>query len=334
MGGSVLRGVLGLGAVLCCAVARWGVDGSTLGPELSAPPSLFPTPALAFPLHASLLFSQGVSEPQSYRWKPTTDPGGPAAGSLFQRPCPRLRRCDRCTDRSPKEALVQWRLQDTRARGWCCWGPQGKEVVALLTWRVWAGRWAESLQRCGRGGAGGRAASLQGWGRGRGHSPPAWSVVLTLMPDPGQSMFARCRNGCTDPSSPVGSLRTRGHPPLGGGDGCCGLSWLPAGSGQAVPSRPSPPPPTSQFLGPLAPAALQGSAATVGEGPCVPLSGWPCPIASGGGAGLVGSMTSETDEAHGAPLCPSLVGQTLHTRPGVPECRLGRNHKARVCSCA
>lgn len=72
-GGSVLQGVLGPGAVLCCAVARWG-RRQHLGPWALSTPFSVPHPPLAFPLHASLLFSQVVSEPQSYRWKPTTDP--------------------------------------------------------------------------------------------------------------------------------------------------------------------------------------------------------------------------------------------------------------------
>lgn len=53
----------GHGPLLGCL--QVGADGSTLGPGLSAPPSLSPTPALAFPLHASLLFSQMLNGPQA-----------------------------------------------------------------------------------------------------------------------------------------------------------------------------------------------------------------------------------------------------------------------------
>lgn len=84
-GGSILRGVVALAVVLCCAVAGWG---QTAAPWALSTPFSSPTPALAFPLHASLLFSQMLSGPQSYRGKPTNGPGRPAAGSLFQRPCP------------------------------------------------------------------------------------------------------------------------------------------------------------------------------------------------------------------------------------------------------
>lgn len=130
-------------------------------------------------------------------------------------------------------------LQDTRGPWLVLLGAQGQGGGCRLGG---CGRdAAESLQRCGRGGAvGGRCLCKAG--AGRGHSPPAWSVVLTLMPAPGQPMFVAVG---TLHRLPVPQLAASGplrHPPLGGGDGCCGLSWLPAGPGQAVPSCPSPAP--------------------------------------------------------------------------------------------
>lgn len=201
------------------------------------------------------------------------------------------------------------------ARGWCCWGPQFKEGVAFR------------LGGCGRDA--GQCLCKAGGGAVGTAQPPSLSSSHSCLNQGSRcSLSGAGTYGCTDPSWQPQDPR----PPSSRGRGWvlrplleCGRVW--PSRAQAVPSSPP-----SQFLGLSAPAALQSSAAKAGEGPCVPLSRRPCPIASGG-AGLVGPMTSEPDEAHRAPLCPSLVGQPLHNRPWVPERRLqGRGREARVCS--
>ena len=198
------------------------------------------------------------------------------------------------------------------ARGWCCWGPQFKEGVALPAWRVWAGPWAESLQGWGRGRGWGRSLCKTGGGAVGTAQPPALSSSRSYLNRGSRASLGGAGTyGCTDPSWQPQDPR----PPSSRGRGwllrpllACGRVW--PSRAQAVLSSPP-----SQFLGPLAPAALQGSAATAGEGPCVPLSGRPCPIASRG-AGLVGPMTSEPNEAHGALSAPLWWGSPCTPVPG------------------
>ena len=131
------------------------------------------------------------------------------------------------------------------ARGWCCWGPQFKEGVALPAWRVWAGPWAESLQGWGRGRGWGRSLCKTGGGAVGTAQPPALSSSRSYLNRGSRASLGGAGTyGCTDPSWQPQDPR----PPSSRGRGwllrpllACGRVW--PSRAQAVLSSPPEPVP-------------------------------------------------------------------------------------------
>ena len=160
----------------------------------------------------------------------------------------------------PSRPPFSQRLEDTQAGGGCCPGSRGQAAGRLLMRGAWTG-------------AG--PASLRGWARGSGNSPPVRGRSARpqpqARPEAGQGVSTH-------------SLRTRDCPPprrgVGGdAEASCSARVSPS----RAPAAPLPQP-IPRLVSAL--AALRASASFVGEVSCVPpLSEWPCPVAPLGPCG-------------------------------------------------